>query len=264
MAGGKPPEAPSDVFSLASTLYAATEGEPPFGLSENTLGVLHAVAAGRINPPRRSGALTGVLVAMLNADPLRRPNTAQTRALLEDVANGHMPDVSRYAMADQATHLVDPMSDQTQVIHTRQGSVPRTQRVGPPPMGPPTAMTGRARAVDRPQEPPRSRGPLVAAGIVVVALLAVGVWLMTNRDNETPQQGPAGADTSQQLPTTDDATPTTEVTQTVAPPPVTHHRPTTTTTTTTETTTTDTTTTTTDTTTTETTTTTSDSEQPST
>jgi serine/threonine protein kinase len=72
---GNDPTPASDVFSLGSTLYAAVEGEPPFGLTENTLQLLHAVAAGRINPPQLAGPLTDVLVAMLAADPEQRPST---------------------------------------------------------------------------------------------------------------------------------------------------------------------------------------------
>ncbi|EHR59510.1 serine/threonine-protein kinase [Saccharomonospora cyanea] len=88
--GGDPgPE--SDVFSLGSTLYAASEGQPPFGLSENTLGLLHAVAAGQINPPRRSGPLTSVLAVMLHPDVSHRPTAAQCEELLAAVARGETP-----------------------------------------------------------------------------------------------------------------------------------------------------------------------------
>ena len=88
--GGTPgPE--SDVFSLGSTLYAASEGEPPFGLSENTLGLLHAVAAGQINPPRRSGPLTSVLAVMLHPDVNHRPTAQECEELLAAVARGETP-----------------------------------------------------------------------------------------------------------------------------------------------------------------------------
>ncbi len=88
--GGDPgPE--SDVFSLGSTLYAASEGQPPFGLSENTLGLLHAVAAGQINPPRRSGPLTSVLAVMLHPDVNHRPTAQQCEELLAAVARGETP-----------------------------------------------------------------------------------------------------------------------------------------------------------------------------
>ncbi|HVW40284.1 MAG TPA: protein kinase [Amycolatopsis sp.] len=88
--GGEPgPE--SDVFSLGSTLYAACEGQPPFGLSENTLSLLHAVAAGQINPPRQSGPLASVLAVMLHPDVNHRPTAEEAEELLAAVARGETP-----------------------------------------------------------------------------------------------------------------------------------------------------------------------------
>ncbi|KAA9152560.1 serine/threonine protein kinase [Amycolatopsis acidicola] len=88
--GGDPgPE--SDIFSLGSTLYAACEGQPPFGLSENTLSLLHAVAAGQINPPRQSGPLASVLAVLLHPDVNHRPTAEECEELLSAVARGETP-----------------------------------------------------------------------------------------------------------------------------------------------------------------------------
>ncbi|GAB3579248.1 serine/threonine-protein kinase [Amycolatopsis endophytica] len=88
--GGDPgPEA--DVFSLGSTLYAACEGQPPFGLSENTLSLLHAVAAGQINPPRQSGPLASVLAVLLHPEVQHRPTAEEAEELLAAVARGETP-----------------------------------------------------------------------------------------------------------------------------------------------------------------------------
>ncbi|MEC3982018.1 serine/threonine-protein kinase, partial [Amycolatopsis sp. H20-H5] len=88
--GGDPgPE--SDIFSLGSTLYAACEGQPPFGLSENTLSLLHAVAAGQINPPRQSGPLASVLAVLLHPDIHHRPTAEESEELLAAVARGETP-----------------------------------------------------------------------------------------------------------------------------------------------------------------------------
>ncbi|WP_210481410.1 serine/threonine-protein kinase [Naasia sp. SYSU D00948] len=83
---------PSDVFSLGSTLYAATEGAPPFGLDSNSIALLHKVAAGRFPPPVRSGALTPILLEMLDSDPESRPSMGDVAARLETLAQAARAD----------------------------------------------------------------------------------------------------------------------------------------------------------------------------
>jgi len=78
-----------DVFSLGATLYAAVEGRSPFGTTQNQLALLHACAAGRVEPPRRAGALTNVLMDLIRVDPTRRPDMVQVTAALAAVARGN-------------------------------------------------------------------------------------------------------------------------------------------------------------------------------
>ncbi|WP_367134970.1 serine/threonine-protein kinase [Saccharothrix sp. HUAS TT1] len=82
VARGEQPGRASDVFSLGATLYAAVEGRSPHGVSDNNFGLLYRAAAGRIEPPTRSGALTGVLTRLLAADPAERPTAAEAAQLL--------------------------------------------------------------------------------------------------------------------------------------------------------------------------------------
>jgi serine/threonine protein kinase len=88
VARGDDPSEASDVYSLGSTLFTATEGEPPFGIDDNSLVLLHRVARGEINPPKRSGHLEGALLAMLEPSPARRPTMAEVRDRLAQVAAG--------------------------------------------------------------------------------------------------------------------------------------------------------------------------------
>jgi hypothetical protein len=187
VAYGRNPEAPSDVFSLGSTLYAAVEGMPPFGLSENTLGLLHAVAAGRITPPRRAGILTDALTHLLNADPAARPTAATAAWWLDTVARGSRPDITPLAP--------DAMA----------GMSATTAFVGAP--GPTRAVTtvgyrepGTLRGVPgvRPGGPNRrrrdNRRQLVLAGIGIAAVvLLAGILLLNGVFNpKAPTPNPAG------------------------------------------------------------------------
>jgi eukaryotic-like serine/threonine-protein kinase len=88
VAKGEDPTPAADVFSLGSTLYTAVEGHSPFGLSENTLALLYAVAAGKITPPRQAGPLTALLMQLLRVDPAERPSLITARDGLAAVAEG--------------------------------------------------------------------------------------------------------------------------------------------------------------------------------
>jgi eukaryotic-like serine/threonine-protein kinase len=184
VAYGRDPAAPSDVFSLGSTLYAAVEGIPPFGLSENTLGLLHAVAAGRITPPRRAGILTDALIHLLNADPAARPTAATAAWWLDTVARGSRPDI-------------------TPISPDALAGLAATARIGAGAPGPTRAVTtvgyrepGTLRGVPavRPGGPDRGRNNrrqlvLAVVGVAAVALLA-GILFLSGVLNTPPPSNP--------------------------------------------------------------------------
>ncbi|HEX4722605.1 MAG TPA: protein kinase [Pseudonocardiaceae bacterium] len=85
VAKGMVPQPTSDVYALGSTLYAALEGMPPFGLSENPLSLLAAVAEGKVNPPANGGPLTPLLMAMLRRIPGDRPTMREVHAELTEI-----------------------------------------------------------------------------------------------------------------------------------------------------------------------------------
>ncbi|WP_434439616.1 serine/threonine-protein kinase [Lentzea sp. E54] len=143
LARGAEPAPPSDVFSLGATIYAMTEGEPPFGKSTNDLGLLYKVARGETRPPMRSGPLTGLLTRLLANEPAQRPTAAQAAEELKAIAAGVPVPVTRVIPPRPMT----PPSG-TAVMPS---SGPGTQ--GPRPVPPPGPRTGP------PQQPPRTRPP---------------------------------------------------------------------------------------------------------
>ncbi|MEV7551067.1 protein kinase [Amycolatopsis sp. NPDC089917] len=265
--GGDPgPE--SDVFSLGSTLYAACEGQPPFGLSENTLSLLHAVAAGQIIPPRQSGPLASVLAVLLHPEVRHRPTAEECEELLAAVARGETPlggpaDDTMLAApvagalaggvagaggtqaldSESAGHsgsLLDDQAaagsyyddeddyhqppasgypeddydgydnyDETALMSERghPGGGPAPTRAvpipaggydddpydddyddQPPPPPPPTRAQTSPVDEDDDEKPGSWKKPAIIGGVVVVALAALGFWLLSPNNPEAPAQ----------------------------------------------------------------------------
>jgi eukaryotic-like serine/threonine-protein kinase len=210
VARGEASDFASDVFSLGATLYAALEGTPPFGNNENSIALLHRVAAGQIEPPQRTGALTPVIVQMLSPEPESRPPmhaVAHTFAQLAAAGGGNArsniseprplpaepPDRQGAGVATRSETVAPPASTaaaQDQGPATTDGS-PRSATAAPAASAAaaqdqPPATTG---GNDVPSQPatasedgqiaprPQRRYRIVVAAAALVAVLGVGILI---------------------------------------------------------------------------------------
>jgi eukaryotic-like serine/threonine-protein kinase len=145
VARGEPPGPASDVFSLGSTLYAAVEGEPPFGLEDNTLALLRTVAEGRVRAPQRAGPLSAVLMQLLADDPAARPSMPEAARALGAVAASGRSLRRHTTMPGAVTSTV------TSTGATQTAMEPLTVDL---PAGAPPAVTA---CLSRPEHPDRPK-----------------------------------------------------------------------------------------------------------
>jgi eukaryotic-like serine/threonine-protein kinase len=209
VAKGMEPTSASDVFSLGSTLYICVEGHSPFGLSENTLALLHAVAAGKITPPRQAGPLTALLMRLLRTDPLERPTMTAAKEALAAIAVGrpvppgllsgsydgptlaHRPQMptSMPAPMQPKNHPVtrldaNPLAEQPR--RTPPGGFGPVNKTGSGnPVGPPIQPIDRQpHGAD--QKPNPDIRKIVLTVLAIVAAAAIGVLVASLFTNSTP------------------------------------------------------------------------------
>jgi serine/threonine protein kinase len=204
VAQGDEPTPASDVFSLGATLYTCVEGQPPFGMGDNALQLLHKVASGQVEPPRWAGAMTRSLMRMLETDPAARPTLPKVRDELARLAAGRNGDVTTVLMG--RTTLSGgpdrPRTSQFPPVPPPASSGGRpAPAASPAPASPPTpvppppaAPAAPAAEVEPAVEPPRAAPPaepavaeppadgrrrrrLVPLAVAAGVLVAVGVLL---------------------------------------------------------------------------------------
>lgn len=183
VATGRDPAPASDVFSLGSTLYAAIEGAPPFGVDENAIGLLHRVAQGQAEPPRQAGPMEPALMQMLRADPVERPTMAQTRDLLQAVVHGR------------------PIPNATPTAGWQRPTAPAGSRRSAPPAAtannPPTRVGAHPTSADAAAATPNARPgrakhtgrvALWAAALLAAVLVGVLAASAFGGDTDAPAQ----------------------------------------------------------------------------
>ncbi|MGH3621186.1 MAG: protein kinase domain-containing protein [Sciscionella sp.] len=159
----------SDVFALGATLYAAVEGQPPFGRVANSVTQLHLVASGIIRPPENAGPLTLLLLRMLEVNPAIRPDATTLREQLHQLAG----------------QLSGRLSEET-VDAVRR-------RTPQPPLSPHGAITTPPLSSQGPDtHRGRFRRPalLLVAALLVVGALALATVLHSRPVSGTPQAQP--------------------------------------------------------------------------
>jgi serine/threonine protein kinase len=164
LASGEDPSPASDVWALGASVYAAVEGQPPYGTRGNPVQLLTRIVHEPVPRPEHAGPLLGVLGEMLAKDPRARPTMSEAATQL-----GSPPDQTRIAPI--------PPPEQTQVAPP-----------APPPATPPASTYGGRTG--------RRLTPILL-GLLLVLALTVGGWYLLrddggDRDAAAPtQSGPS-------------------------------------------------------------------------
>jgi hypothetical protein len=209
-ARGLPPGPASDLWSLGATLFTAVEGRPPFDAGEPLLTVT-AVVTGEHAPFVAAGPLERVLEGLLERDPERRLDAAAARTALLPVATSGEDEPATTAMPRPDAERRAERTSALPMREVRQAAVPGAAGAAAGAAGAaaagaaarePASGAGSTTVGPAPtprtepgwERPPRvvpaqrrgaRRGPLVLAGIVLLAALAgLGFALAGDRDGD--------------------------------------------------------------------------------
>ncbi|MGC4878087.1 protein kinase domain-containing protein [Micromonospora sp. DT43] len=154
---------PSDLFSLGVTLYTAVEGRPPFDKGD-PIETMHAVVEDPPAPPQRSGALTRVLMGLLEKDPARRLDVHTSRGMLRELLAGPLGSTATAVHSVTDPYAVVPVQQRPAPVHppAQPEAKPEDQIGGRAMLAPGESLTDRLAALRR-GERPQPAGTAAAA-----------------------------------------------------------------------------------------------------
>jgi eukaryotic-like serine/threonine-protein kinase len=172
LASGEDPSPASDVWALGASVYAAVEGQPPYGTRGNPVQLLTRIVHEPVPRPEHAGPLMAVLGEMLAKDPRARPTMSEAAIQL-----GSPPDRTRIA----------PMPPPAETL-----AAPPARPPAAPPASTYSGRTGR-------------RLTPILLGLFLVLALTVGGWYLLRGDGggedtaatDQPRSSQPAADTGQ-------------------------------------------------------------------
>lgn len=175
VAAGELVSSAADLWGLGATLFAASEGHPPYDTDDNPLATVTSVVRGPVPSPTRTGPIGDVIAALMVKDPHRRMPLAEVRRRVHHLLPD--PDVRPFEQ------LLGPDVPTVRV---------HKPAPGPPAQQAPVESEPAALAADpgplpfTPRDPaPRRRSPwavaLLAIAAVLVFALAAGAGFAGSR-----------------------------------------------------------------------------------
>lgn len=188
LARGAEPGVADDVWALGATLYATVEGHSPYQQQDNPVAVLHDIASGQPQRPRRAEFLEPALLRMMDRDPDSRWSMSDAGHVLRQLAESHRRDSTRESTLHQPRLSPAPAPS------------PAATPTGPTPQPAPaptnTSPDTERKPVLASASKGRSSGRVVGALLALLALLlvvGVVVFLSTRPENSQRQDNTAGA-----------------------------------------------------------------------
>jgi serine/threonine protein kinase len=160
-AEGAEPSPEGDLWSLGVVLWTAVEGDPPFH-GATPLATVRAAVEEPLPRPAHAGPLTPVLEGLLRKDPALRTSPENAARQLRTVAEGREPAQGRGA-APVRRRAAEGLAQ------GRGGTAPAGTAPGGP-VTPEPVGRGRTR--------PAASTALLGAGIAVLVVAALVVWLL--------------------------------------------------------------------------------------